>query len=301
MASSHLVSHDPRFRLLAQGNVALTQIATGMLWTEGPVYMPQGDYYLWSDIPNDKVYQWAEGLGARVFDHDPRNSNGHTLDREGRLISCEHRGRQVTRREHDGSTKVLVDSFEGMRLNSPNDVVVKSDGSIWFSDPSYGILTDYEGKRSEQEQTGCYVFRLDPETGDIRIVADDFVKPNGLAFSPDESLLYVSDTGMSHDPDGPRHIQVFDVGEAGALSNGRVFADMQVGMSDGFRLDIDGNVWTSCGSGVQVFSPGGDMLGEILVPEVVSNLCFGGPKRNQLLITATTSVYFTYVGATGCY
>lgn len=300
MASSHLVIHDPRFRTLGQRNVALTQIASGMLWTEGPVYVPQGDYYLWSDIPNDKVYQWAEGMGVRVFDHDPRNSNGHTLDQQGRLISCEHRGRQVTRREHDGSTKVLVDSFDGKRLNSPNDVVVKSDGSIWFSDPTYGILTDYEGKRSKQEQAKCYVFRLDPETGDMRIVADDFIKPNGLAFSPDESLLYVSDTGRSHDADGPRHIRVFDVSEAGELSNGRVFADMQDGMSDGFRLDIDGNVWTSGGKTVQVFCPKGDMLGEILVPEGVSNLCFGGPKRNQLLITATTSVYFTYVGATGC-
>ena len=257
---SHLISHDPRFRTLGQRNVALQQIASGMLWTEGPVYMPQGNYYLWSDIPNDRVYQWVEGMEARVFDYNPRNSNGHTLDRQGRLISCEHRGRQVTRREHDGSTKVLVDSFEGKRLNSPNDVVVKSDGSVWFSDPSYGILTDYEGKRSEQEQAGCYVFRYDPETGDIRIVADDFVKPNGLAFSPDESLLYVSDTGQSHDADGPRHIRVFDVDEMEGLSNSRVFADIQVGMSDGFRLDIDGNVWTSCGSGVQVFSPDGDML-----------------------------------------
>lgn len=298
--SSHIIVHDPKFRYLSQSNAALERIATGMLWTEGPVYFAQGDYFLWSDIPNNRVYQWAVGQTARVFDEDANNSNGHTVDLQGRLISCEHLGRRVSRREHDGSTTVIADAHAGGRLNSPNDVVVKSDGSIWFTDPSYGILSDYEGKRSPQEQGGCYVYCAGHTPDAPRVVADDFVKPNGLAFSPDESLLYVSDTGVSHHADGPHHIRVFDVGDDNTLSNGRVFAVIKSGVSDGFRMDIDGNLWTSCATGVQCFDPEGAMLGEILVPEVVSNLCFGGPKKNHLLITATSSVYTIYVAATGC-
>ncbi|MFT7594952.1 MAG: gluconolactonase [Paracoccaceae bacterium] len=298
--SSHIIVHDRKFRHLSQSNAALEQIATGMLWTEGPVYFAQGDYYLWSDIPNNRVYQWAVGQTPRVFDYDADNCNGHTVDLQGRLITCEHLGRRVSRREHDGSRSVIADGYAGRRLNSPNDVVVKSDGSIWFTDPSYGILSDYEGKRSPQEQDGCFVFCAGDTPDNPRVVADDFVKPNGLAFSPDETLLYISDTGLSHDPDGPHHIRVFDVAGDNSLSNGRVFVEIDAGVSDGFRMDIDGNLWTSCATGVQCFDPGGVMLGEILVPEVVSNLCFGGPKKNQLLLTATTSVYTIYVAATGC-
>jgi gluconolactonase len=177
--------------------------------------------------------------------------------------------------------------------------VVKSDGSVWFTDPPYGILTDYEGHKAEIEQDGCHVYRIDPETGQVAIVADDFDKPNGIAFSPDEMTLYVADTGASHRDDGPHHIRTFTVSDGGSLSGGQVFASIEPGLADGFRLDTDGNVWTSAGDGVHCFSPNGDLLGKVRVPEVVSNLAFGGPKRNRLFITATTSLYSVYVGAVG--
>lgn len=280
-------------------NAELEQLADGMLWTEGPAYFAQGDYLLWSDIPNNVVYQWSEGLGVRVFDCDANNCNGHSIDKYGRLISCEHLTRRVTRREHDGSTTIIADQHDGKRLNSPNDVVVKSDGTIWFTDPPYGILSDYEGKTADQEQAGCFVFRVDPDTGDEPVpVARDFDKPNGLAFSRDETRLYVSDTGLSHDPDGPHHIRVFDVSENG-LHGGDVFAEIEHGVSDGLRVDTFDNVWTSTGRGVSCYASDGTLLGEIPVPEVVANVCFGGPKRNRLFITATKSLYAIYLGVRG--
>jgi gluconolactonase len=290
---------DERFRYMMQGNAWVEKLHGGMLWAEGPVWFADGQYLLWSDIPNNVILQYAEGLGVRVWRHPSHNTNGHTRDREGRLVSCEHGGRRVSRTEHDGSYTVLVDRYKGKRLNSPNDVVVKSDGTIWFTDPPYGILSDYEGKKTKSAIGANYVYRFDPKTKSLTVVADDFDKPNGIAFSPDEKKLYVADTGGSHDPDGAHHIRVFDVIDGRKLARGRVFAEISPGLADGFRLDTDGNVWTSAGDGVHCFSPRGELLGKILVPEVVSNVCFGGPKRNRLFITATTSLYAAYVCQVG--
>jgi gluconolactonase len=297
--SGEIVSHDQKFSHLCLPTVKLERLCTGMLWAEGPVYFPLGNYLLWSDIPNNRIMQWVDGLGSRVFRQDSNNSNGNTRDHQGRLITCEHLSRRVSRTEHDGSITVLVDSYDGKRLNSPNDVVVKSDGKIWFTDPPYGILSDFEGKKSKQEQKACHVFRLDPETGELDIVADDFDKPNGLAFSPDESILYISDTGSSHTDNGPHHIRAFDVVKGRLLAKPRIFTEIENGVSDGFKLDIEGNIWTSTGNGVQCFSPQAKLLGEILIDEVVSNLTFGGPKNNRLFITATTSLYSFYLGTNG--
>lgn len=297
--ASELVIHDSRFLNLTLPTVHLERLCTGMLWTEGPVYFPHGDYLLWSDIPNNRMLQWIDGVGYRVFRENSNNSNGNTRDRQGRLVTCEHLTRRVIRMEYDGSITVIADSYDGKRLNSPNDVVVKSDGTIWFTDPPYGILSDFEGKKSEQEQVSCFVFRSDPRTGSLDVVADDFDKPNGLAFSPDETILYVSDTGLSHRKDGPHHIRAFDVSNGETLKNSSVFTEIENGVSDGFRLDIEGNIWTSTGGGVQCYSPEADLLGEILIEEVVSNLTFGGPKNNRLYVTATTSLYAIYVGTRG--
>lgn len=297
--TENLVVHDKRFSALTLPNAFLEKLHGGMKWAEGPVYFPHGDFILWSDIPNNQMLQWVEGLGTRVFRTEANNSNGNTRDLEGRLVTCEHLTRRVTRTEHDGTITVVADSHDGKRLNSPNDVVVKSDGTIWFTDPPYGILSDYEGRKAEQEQNGCYVFRFDPADGNLAVVADDFVKPNGLAFSPDESRLCISDTGRSHDPDGPHHIRMFDVSDDNLLSNARVFAEIDPGVSDGFRFDIQGNLWTSADNGVQCFSGSGDMLGEILTGETVANVTFGGPRNNRLFITATTSLFSMYVAVPG--
>lgn len=297
--TENLIVHDKRFSALTLPNVFLEKLHGGMKWAEGPVYFPHGDFLLWSDIPNNRMLQWVEGMGARAFRTEANNSNGNTRDLQGRLVTCEHLTRRVTRTEHDGVITVLVDSHEGKRLNSPNDVVVKSDGTIWFTDPPYGILSDYEGKKADQEQQGCFVFRFDPGDGSLVVVADDFVKPNGLAFSPDESSLCISDTGKSHDPDGPHHIRIFDVTGDGRLSNSRIFAEIEPGVSDGFRFDVQGNLWTSAGNGVQCFSQTGDLLGEILTGETVANMTFGGPKNNRLFITATTSLYSMFVAVPG--
>lgn len=293
------ITHDDRFVPLRLANTDLEQLCTGMLWAEGPAYFPLGDYLVWSDIPNNRQYQWVDGLGRRLYREKSNNSNGNTRDLQGRLISCEHLTRRVTRTEHDGSLTILADQYDGKRLNSPNDVVVKSDGTIWFTDPPYGILSDYEGAISEQEQKGCFVYRLNPDTGQLTVVADDFVKPNGLAFSPDESTLYISDTGFSHSDTDPHHIRKFDVSAHNTLSNGRVFAEISNGVPDGFRLDVAGNIWTSTGNGVHCYAPDGTLIGEIPVGETVANVEFGGPKRNRLYITATTSLYAIYVGTSG--
>lgn len=290
---------DPRFRMMVLPNAWVEKLYAGCLWAEGPAWSGQGDFLVWSDIPNDRMLQWAEGLGVRVYRHPANNSNGNTRDREGRLVTCEHGARRVTRTEHDGSITVLADRYRGKRLNSPNDVAVKSDGSIWFTDPPYGIMCDYEGHKAQGEIGANHVYRLDPRTGALAAVADDFDKPNGIAFSPDESLLYVSDTGLSHDPEGPHHIRRFKVGAKGKLSGGEVFAVISPGVADGFRLDTEGNVWTSAGDGVHCYAPDGALLGRIRIPEAVSNVCFGGPKRNRLFITATTSLYAVYVAVNG--
>lgn len=290
---------DKRFKSLMIGIAHLDKLADGCIWAEGPVWFADGGYLLWSDIPNNRMLRWTAESGVSVFRADSNNSNGNTRDRQGRLITCEHLTRRVTRTEPDGSITVIADKHKGKRLNSPNDVVVKSDDSIWFTDPSYGILTEFEGSRSEQEQGGCYVYRVDPRTGEISTVVEDFVKPNGLAFSPDEKILYVADSAASHDPNAPHHIRAFDVVDGKKLTNSRVFCDIKGGsIPDGFRVDVNGNVWTSA-DGVECYAPDGTLLGRIRVPEIVANVTFGGKRRNRLFITATTSLYAVYVNTTG--
>ena len=291
--------YDPRFRDMTVPIAELEVLYDGCRWSEGPVWFNDGGFLVWSDIPNNRLLRWVPDQGVSVFRANSNFANGNTRDREGRLITCEHGGRRVTRTEPDGTITVIADSFDGKRLNSPNDVVVKSDGTIWFTDPSYGIISDYEGFKGQQEQGGCYVFCADPASGELRIVADDFVKPNGLAFSPDESRLYVADSGLSHDPGGPHHIRVFEVSDDNTLSGGEIFIEVSPGVPDGFRLDTDGNLWTSAQDGVRVFDREGVPLGRIKLPKMVSNLTFGGPRRNRLFITCTEKLYSVYVGATG--
>jgi gluconolactonase len=290
---------DPRFRQLAYPNVHLEKLHTGCRWAEGPAWFAAGRYLVWSDIPNDRMLRWDETDGSvSVFRQPAMNTNGHTVDLHGRLVSCEHRGRCVSRTEHDGRRTVLASHVDGERLNSPNDVVVKSDGSIWFTDPSYGIDSDYEGDAAPSEIGERCVYRIAPDGRSVERIAEGFVQPNGLAFSPDESLLYVADTGATHQADGPRHIRRFRVGADGrSVCNGEVFADCTSGLFDGFRVDDQGHLWTSAGDGVHCYAPEGQLLGKIRVPETVANVCFGGPKLNRLFICATTSLYSVYLNA----
>jgi gluconolactonase len=274
---------DERFRGI-RGDRHLERLWTGGRWTEGPVYLPTGRSLLFSDIPNDRMLRWDELTGHVGTYRQPAGyTNGHTLDREGRLVSCEHGARRVTRTEHDGSVTVLADRFDGKRFNSPNDVVVRSDGSIWFSDPAYGIDSDYEGHRAESEIGSCNVYRIDPSTGGCTIVADDFDRPNGLAFSLDESLLYVADTPRSH-------LRVFEV-DGDRLRGSSVFAECPEYGVDGLRLDDAGRIWLAAGRAVHCYAPDGTRIGWLGAPETVSNLVFGGPKRNRLFLCATTSIY----------
>jgi gluconolactonase len=290
--------YDKRFYSLTIPIADVEELFRGCLWAEGPVWFNDGGFLLWSDIPNNRMLRWVPDLGCGVYRAPSNFTNGHTRDRDGRLVSCEHGSRRVIRTEPDGRHTVIAERYNGRRLNSPNDVVVKSDGSIWFTDPTYGILSDYEGYKAEMEQEGCYVYCVDP-SGGIRVVADDFVKPNGLAFSPDEKTLYVADSGFSRDPDAPHHIRAFDVSDGGKLSKPRVFFEVSPGVPDGLRLDVEGNVWTSCKDGIICIGPSGQALGKIRISQVVSNLTFGGPRRNRLFITATKSLYAVYVATTG--
>jgi len=287
---------DPRFRELAFPNVHLEQLYSGCRWAEGPAWFAAGRYLVWSDIPNDRVMRWDDtDASVSVFRHPAQNSNGHTVDLEGRLVSCEHRSRSVTRTEHDGARTVLASHFEGKRLNSPNDVVVRSDGSVWFTDPTYGIDSDYEGDVAASDIGAQRVYRVDPGSGAIAVAASDFVQPNGLAFSPDESLLYVVDSGLTHRADGPHHVRRFRVGADASLAGGEVLATCPAGLYDGLRVDLHGNLWLSAGDGVHCHGADGALLGKVLVPETVANLCFGGAKRNRLFICATTSLYAIYL------
>ena len=299
MENPHYEIRDPRFRDLLVSSAALEELYTGCRWAEGPVWFNDGGYLLFSDIPNERVLRWIEGAGTSNYRAPSGFINGNTRDREGRLVSCEHGGRRVIRTEIDGTVTTLADRYQGKRLNSPNDVVVKSDGSVWFSDPSYGILSDYEGYKADEEQESRNVYRLDPATGELAVMADDFLQPNGLCFSPDERLLYIADSGASHKPDAPRHIRVFDVTDGKRLTNGRVFAHIDKGIPDGMRTDVDGNLWSSAADGVHCFHPDGTLLGKILVPQAVANLTFGGPRRNRLFITASTSLYAIYTATRG--
>jgi gluconolactonase len=300
MADADFDVLDRIFLRCVRTSARLDKLYEGCRWAEGPAYFPASRSLVWSDIPNDRMLRWDETTGETgVFRQPSGNSNGNTVDREGRLVSCEHGNRRVSRTEHDGSVTTIADRFDGKRLNSPNDVVVKSDGSIWFTDPAYGIDSDYEGNKAESEIGACHVYRVDPATGKCAIAADDFVRPNGLAFSPDEKLLYIVDSGATHAADGPRHIRVFEVGDGGKLGKGKVFATCNAGIFDGLRLDTDGRIWTSAADGVHCIQPDGTLIGKIKVPERVANLEFGGAKRNHLYITATTSLYALKVPVNG--
>jgi gluconolactonase len=275
---------DQRFRS-CQGDEWVERLYCGCRWAEGPAYFPASRSLIFSDIPNDRVLRFDELTGSvGVFRAPAGYSNGHTVDRRGRLVSCEQGHRRVTRTEHDGSVTVLSDSYVGKRLNSPNDLVERSDGTIWFTDPSYGIDSDYEGHKAQSEIGACNVYRLDPETGEMRIAAHDFVRPNGIAFSTDEQQLYVVDT-REH------HIRRFDVVEGDTLTGGEVFATCSAGSFDGLRLDDVGRIWAAAHDGLHCFDQDGTLLGKLHLPEIASNLTFGGPKRNDLFITATSSLY----------
>jgi gluconolactonase len=306
---------DPHIEVLDEkrfkgspGTGAVERVATGFRWAEGPAYFPAGRYLIFSDIPNNRMMRLTEDDNhLSVFRYPSFNSNGNTIDREGRLITCEHSGRRVTRTEFDGTITVIADRYNGKKLNSPNDVVVASNGSIWFTDPTYGIKGYYESIHAEQEQEKKNVYRVDAQTGEVKVIVDDFVMPNGILFSPDEKKLYVIDTGYSEGMENPSHIRVFDVDiNAGKVSNGKVFADnFKPGFTDGMRCDIDGNVWCSMGwadpkeDGVRCYSPQGDLLGKIHVPETVANVTFGGMQRNRLYICGSTSLYACYTNTQG--
>jgi gluconolactonase len=277
----------------------LDELYSGCRWADGPVWFSDLGCLIWSDNPNERMLRWVEGGSVSTFRSPSNFSNGNTRDRQGRLVTCEHGTRRVTCTEIDGSITILADSYQGKRLNSPNDVVVHSDGGIWFTDPTYGIMSNYEGFRADPEQATRNVYRLDPNTGEIDAVVTDFGQPNGLAFSPDERVLYVADSSSSHDPNRPRHIRAFDVTDGRTLSRSREFCTIDTGVPDGFRVDINGNVWTSAGDGVHCFSAEGKLLGKILVPQTVANVTFGGPRRNRLFITATRSLYAVYTATIG--
>jgi gluconolactonase len=283
---------DDHFRTLIDPDAPLRKHWTGGEFGEGPAYFPAGRYLVWSDIPNDRILRYDECSDTvSTFRHPSGFANGNTVDRQGRLVTCEHRGRRVSRTEHDGSITVVAERYQGKLLNSPNDVVVQSNGAVWFTDPTYGIDDAKWGLKADSEIGHQYVYRVDAKSGRIEVVADDFIQPNGLAFSPDEKRLYIVDTGRTHVKDGPFHMRVFDVADGGTLSGGRVFAECNPGAFDGFRIDAAGNIWTSGGGGILCYRPDGVLIGKIKVPEGVANVSFGGPERNRLYIAATKSLY----------
>jgi gluconolactonase len=287
---------DDRFRTgrCASGDSKLETLFEGCRWAEGPLYVPAGRYLVWSDIPNDRLLRWDETTGSvGVFRSPAGHPNGNTLDAGGRLVTCEQGNRRVTRTEHDGSITVIADRYRGKRFNSPNDAAVRSDGSIWFSDPDFGITSDYEGHRAESEIGACNVYRVDPRDGEVRLVADGFRGPNGLVFSLDERRLYVSDTRANH-------IRVFTVREDGTLDDGEVFVTCSAGTFDNIRFDDGGRLWAAAmDGGVHCYDPDGTLLGRLLVPEVVANIRFGGAKRNRMFIAADTTLYSLVMGVTG--
>lgn len=293
----HLEVLDDRFRALTHPMSQLERIAQGFTWTEGPVWFGDRDVLLFSDIPSQRIMQWSEKTGVSLYRAESGFNNGNTRDRQGRLIGCRHGARDLVRTEIDGSITVLADQFEGKRLNSPNDVVVSSDGVIWFTDPTYGIISDFEGYRATPEQPSQNVYRLSPE-GALTVAVSDFNQPNGLCFSPDETLLYIAESGSSHDDSVPSVIRQFSI-DGEALIDQGVFATIDQGLPDGMRCDAAGNLWSSAADGVHCFAPDGTLLGKILVPEIVSNLCFGGADGRRMFITGTTSVYRVFVDTYG--
>ncbi len=301
MSAADFIIHDrARARAVLNVTAQVDKLYGECRWAEGPAYFPAHRALVWSDIPNDRMLRLDEVTGAVCAFRVPAGfSNGNTVDRQGRLVTCEHGSRRLTRTNHDGSISVLVDRWQGKRLNSPNDVVVKSDGTIWFTDPTYGIDTIYEGEQAESETGGCHVYRFDPVTAALSVVADDFVRPNGICFSPDEKLLYVVDTGHTHFFDGPCHVRVFEVGEEGRLRGGGVFAKSPQNGFDGLRCDEQGNLWMAEADGVHCFHPDGSLIGQILVPERAANVEFGGARGNRLYICATSGLYAVMLAVRG--
>jgi gluconolactonase len=284
---------DARFAPVVAHRPALERLATGAIWSEGPVWIAEDASVLWSDIPNDRMLRWSARDGMRVWKTNVEFTNGHTRDHDGTILHCSHGLRAVFRTNVDGSEqRIVVDRWQGKRFNAPNDVVVKSDGTIWFTDPPYGLIIPEEGHGGESEIGDCHVFRFDPSSGALDAVTDLPEHPNGLAFSPDESILYVSDTSGALPAYGSNHcIWQFDVAAGRALRNGRLFAEVSPGVPDGFRVDANGWIYTSAQDGVHVYAPDGTRLGRIAVPEKVGNVTFGGARRDTLFIAASTSLY----------
>jgi gluconolactonase len=306
-----IVVLDKRFARIRLGNTPIRRLMTGCLWAEGPAWNTVGRYLVWSDIPNDCQMRWLEEDGhVSEFRKPAGYSNGNSFDREGRQLSCEHGNRRLVRYEHDGTVSVLADKFAGKPLNAPNDVVVDPEGNIWFTDPGYGSLMDYEGHRGQLELKEA-IYRLDGKTGQLDKVADDIFKPNGLTFSPDYKKLYVADTGVTHYPNAPRVVKAWDVVDGKRLIRGRTFVSMalggKAGFADGLDCDEQGNVWVAAGwvgrgyDGVHIFAPDGQRIGQIRLPEICSNVCFGGAKRNRLFMTASQSVYTVHVEVRGAH
>jgi len=296
---------DRRFAKYTVGNAAVERLYSGTRWAEGPVWFGDGRYLLFSDIPNNRILRWLEDTGEVSVFRSPSNyANGNYRDRQGRLLTCEHDSRRLTRTEHDGTITVLMDQIQGKKLNAPNDLAVHSDGAIWFTDPGYGIMSNYEGHKAPFELP-ANVYRLDPNTRAVTVVATDMDKPNGICFSPDEKKLYIVDTGAPKHAGDPHPIRVYDVEDGERLKNGRLFANMAPGSSDGIRCDVDGNVWSAAGwagdgyNGVHVFAPDGVLIGKIHLPETCANLCFGGAKKNRLFMAASQSLYAVYVDTQG--